>query len=200
MRRKLSIILAVLFVFSLAACQSGKAPAEQAIKAAEEAYNAAKGEAVKYVPDQAKAVEDALMAAKDSFEKKDYAAATSAATSVTAKAKDLVAAVAAKKAELMKGWEDLSGGMPQMLDAIKSRVDMLSKSKKLPKDLDKEKFEGAKSGLAEATMMWDEAKKASEEGNLADALAKGTAVKEKAAGIMETLGMQLPQAAQAAPK
>jgi hypothetical protein len=200
MRRKLSIILAVLFAFSLAACQGGKAPAEQAIKAAEEAYNAVKGEAVKYVPDQAKAVEDALMAAKDSFEKKDYKAATSAATDVAAKAKELGAAAAAKKAELTKGWEDLSSGMPQMLDAIKSRVDILSKSKKLPANLDKEKFEGAKSGLAEVTAMWDEAKKASEEGNLADALAKGTAVKEKAAGIMETLGMQLPQAAQAAPK
>jgi hypothetical protein len=131
------------------------------------------------------------MAAKDSFAKKDYAAATSAATSAAAKAKDLVAAVAAKKAELMKGWEDLSGGMPPMLDAIKSRVDMLSKSKKLPANVDKTTFEGAKSGLAEVTTMWDEAKKASEEGNLADALAKGTTVKEKAVGIMETLGMQL---------
>ena len=44
--------------------------------------------------------------------------------------------------------------------------------------------------------MWDEATKASAEGNFADALAKGNAVKEKASGIMEMLGMQLPQAAQ----
>ena len=196
MRRKLAIIIAALFVFSLAACSSGKAPAEQAIKAAEEALNAAKGEAVKYVPDQVKAVEDALNAAKDSFAKKDYAAATSAATSVTAKAKDLVAAAAAKKAELTKGWEDLSAGMPQMLDSIKSRVDTLARSKKLPANLDKAKFEGAKSGLAEATTMWDEANSAFKEGNLADALAKGTTVKEKAAEIMATLGMQPPQAAQ----
>ena len=196
MRKKLSIILAVLLAFSLAACQSGKAPAEQAIKAAEEAYNAAKGEAVKYVPEQAKAVEDALMAAKDSFEKKDYKAATSAATDVAAKAKELGAAAAAKKAELTKGWEDLSSGMPQMLDSIKSRVDMLSKSKKLPKDLDKEKFEGAKSGLVEVTAMWDAANSAFKEGNLADALAKGTTVKDKAAEIMSTLGIQPQQAAQ----
>ena len=196
MKKKLSIILAVLFAFSLAACSSGKAPAEQAIKAAEEAFNAAKGEAVKYVPDQAKAVEDALNAAKDSFAKKDYAAATSAATSVAAKAKDLVAAAAAKKDELTKGWEDLGGGLPKMLDAIKSRVDTLAKSRKLPANLDKAKFEGAQSGLAEVIKVWDEANNAYREGNLADAFAKATRVKEKAAEIMSTLGMQLPQAAQ----
>ena len=196
MRRKLSIIIAVLFVFSLAACSSGKAPAEQAIKAAEEALNAAKGEASKYVPDQVKAVEDALNAAKDSFAKKDYAAATTAATSVAAKAKDLVAAAAAKKDELTKGWEDLGGGLPKMLDAIKSRVDTLAKSRKLPANLDKAKFEGAQSGLAEVIKVWDEANNAYREGNLADAFAKATRVKEKAAEIMSTLGMEFPQAAQ----
>jgi len=196
MRRKLSIIIAVLFAVSLAACSGGKAPAEQAIKAAEEALNAVKAEAVKYVPDQEKAVEDALNAAKDSFAKKDYAAATSAATSVAAKAKDLGAAVAAKKAELTKGWEDLSGGLPKMLDAIKSRVDILSKSKKLPANLDKAKLEAAQSGLDEANKIWDEANNAYKEGNLADAVAKATTVKAKTAEIMDTLGMQLPQAAQ----
>ena len=196
MRKKLSIILAVLFALSLAACESGKAPAEQAIKAAEEAFNAVKAEAVKYVPDQAKAVEDALNAAKDSFAKKDYTAALSAATGVAAKAKDLVAAVAAKKADLTKGWEDLSSGLPKMLDAVKSRVDDLSRSRKLPANLDKAKLEEAKSVLAEANKLWDEANNAYKEGNLADALAKGTAVKEKAAQIMSALGIQLPQAAQ----
>lgn len=196
MKKKLSIILAVLFAFSLAACERGKAPAEQAIKAAEGAYDTVKAEAMKYVPDQAKAVEDALNAAKDSFAKKDYAAATSAATAAAGKAKDLVAAVAEKKAELSKKWEDLSGGLPKMLDAIKGRVDTLSKSRKLPANLDKAKFEEAKNGLADANKVWDEANNAYKEGNLADALAKATTVKEKATEIMSTLGMQLPQAAQ----
>lgn len=196
MKKKISIILTVLFAFSLAACSSGKAPAEQAIKAAEEAFNAVKDEAIKYVPDQAMAVEDALNAAKESFSKKDYAAATSAATSASAKANDLVAVVAGKKAELTKEWEDLSGGLPKMLDAVKSRVDTLAASRQLPANLDKAKFEEAQNGLAEANTMWDEANKAYNEGNLVDAIAKATAVKEKAAGIMSTLGMQLPEAAQ----
>ncbi len=197
MRKTYSIIVAVLMVFSLAACSGGKAPAEQAIKAAEDALNAVKAEAVKYVPDQVKSVEDALNAAKESFAKKDYTAATTAATNVAAKAKELAAAAAAKKTELTKNWEDLSAGLPQMLDAIKSRVDILSKSKKLPANLDKEKFEGAQNGLAEISKVWDDANAAFKEGSLADALAKATSVKEKASEIMSTLGMQPPPAAQA---
>jgi len=58
------------------------------------------------------------------------------------------------------------------------------------------KFEEAQGGLAEITKVWDEASNAYKEGNIADALAKATTVKEKAAEIMATLGMQLPQAAQ----
>ncbi|HYQ48626.1 MAG TPA: hypothetical protein VEP69_06135 [Thermodesulfovibrionales bacterium] len=195
MRKYLWISVAVLFAFSLAACSSGKAPAEQAIKAAEEAFNAAKAEAVKYVPDQAMAVEDALNAAKDSFAKKDYAAAASAAAGVAAKAKELVAAAAAKKDELTKSWGELSGGLPQMLDSIKNRVDSLSKSKKLPANLDKTKLEEAQSGLADVNKVWEEANGAFKEGNLAGAVTKANAVKEKAAEIMSTLGMQ-EQAAQ----
>jgi len=32
---------------------------------------------------------------------------------------------------LTKAWQEMSGGLPKMVEAIKSRVDILSKSKKL---------------------------------------------------------------------
>jgi DNA repair exonuclease SbcCD ATPase subunit len=192
MKRILSVVAALLFAVSLAACSNSKAPAEQALKAAEEALNAAKTEAMKYFPDQVKGVEDALKAAKDTFAKGDYAGATSAANAVAAKAKGLVSASAAKKAELTKEWEELNAGMPITIAAIQSRVDDLSKSKKLPKNLDKAKLESAKSGLAEVSKSWDEASNAYKEGSLADALAKGKGAKEKAAQIMSSLGMSAP--------
>jgi DNA repair exonuclease SbcCD ATPase subunit len=195
MKRILSVVAALLFAVALAACSNSKAPAEQALKAAEEALNAAKAEAMKYVPDQVKSVEDALKAAKDTFAKGDYAGATSAATAVAAKAKDLVPASAARKAELTKGWEELNAGMPETIAAIQSRVDALSKSKKLPKNLDMAKLESVKSGLAEVSKSWDEASKAYKEGSLADALAKGKGAKEKAAQIMSSLGMSAPPTA-----
>ena len=194
MKRFLSVTAVVLVAVALGACSSAKAPAEQAIKAAEEALNASKAEAVKYIPDQVKSVEDALKAAKDSFAKGDYAAATTAATGVAAKAKDLVSAAAARKAELTKGWEELSAGLPKTIADIKSRIATLSKSRKLPKGLDKAQVESARSGLDEVGKSWDEANVAFKEGNLADAIAKAKGAKEKAAEIMSTLGMKVAEA------
>jgi len=194
MKRILSVTVAVLVAVALGACSSAKAPAEQAIKAAEEALNASKGEAMKYIPDQVKGVEDALKAAKDTFAKGDYAGATTAATGVAAKAKDLVSAAAAKKAELTKGWEEQSAALPMMIADIKNRIATLSKSRKLPKDVDKAAFESAKSGLDEVGKAWDDASKAFKEGSLADALAKAKGAKDKAAEIMSSLGMKVAQA------
>jgi hypothetical protein len=195
LKKILSFFVAALFALSLGACSSAKAPAEQALKSAEDALNAGKADAVKYIPEQVKAAEGALTAAKDAFAKKDYAAATTAATDVAAKVKGFSAAVAAKKAELTKAWEEQSQMLPNMIAAIKSRVDVLSKSKKLPANLDKEKLEGAKNGLAEIDKAWGEASTAFKEGGLADALAKAKSVKEKAVEVMTTLGMKVPEAA-----
>jgi uncharacterized phage infection (PIP) family protein YhgE len=177
------------------ACASNKEPAAAAIKTAEDALNAVKAEAMRYVPDKVKAVEDAITAAKGSFDKKDYDAALNAAKAIPDKVKELTTAAATKKAELTKNWEELSAGLPKMLDAIKSRLDILSKSKKLPANLDKVKLESAKTGYETAANMWDDAKANFTGGNLADAIAKATTVKEKAVEVMKTLSMQVPEAA-----
>ena len=193
------ILFVVIGLFLVACAASSKEPAAAAIKAAEESWNAVKGEVVKYIPDQAKGVEDAIKGAKENFDKGNFDAALAAAKAIPDKVKELTAVAAAKKAELAKSWEEMSGGLPKMLDAIKSRLDILSASKKLPANLDKAKLEDAKGGYEAATKMWDEAKAASSGGNLADALAKAKTVKEKAVEVMTTLGMQVPAAAAPAP-
>ena len=55
---------------------------------------------------------------------------------------------------------------------IHRRIDALSKSKKLPKNLDKAKLESAKNGLDEVSKAWDEANQAFTKGSLADAFEK----------------------------
>ena len=190
-----SLMLIVLVVFA-AACASDTKPAEEAIKAAESAIDAARGEAMKYIPDQVQALEDELKAAKDAFARKDYKTALNAAKDLPTKAKDLAAAAAAKKEELTKAWEEMSGGLPKMVEAIKSRVDVLSKSKKLPANLDKAALDGVKAGLSEVAGMWNEAQSAFSGGNLADAVSKAETVKEKAVEMMNTLGMQVPAGAE----
>jgi hypothetical protein len=195
MKKYLKPMVLIVLVLFAAACASDTKPAEEAIKAAEAAINAAKGEAIKYIPDKVKALEDGLKAAKDAFAKKDYKAALNAAKDLPGKAKDLAAAAATKKEELTKAWKEMSGGLPKMVEAIKSRVDVLSKSKKLPANLDKAKFDGVKAGLPEVTQMWDDAQKAFSGGNLADAVSKAKTIKDKAVEMMTTLGMQVPAGA-----
>ena len=151
-------------------------------------------EASKYVPDQAKSLQAALAAVKEKFAKGEYAAALNDAKSLTDKAKDVASAAGAKKAELAKAWDDLSAGMPKVLDAIKGRVDILSKSKKLPANLTAEKFASAKSGLDEMTQQWTAATASASSGNLMDATTKGMAVKTRAAEVLTTLGMPVPDA------
>jgi uncharacterized phage infection (PIP) family protein YhgE len=193
------ILFVVISLFLAACAASNKEPAAAAIKVAEESWNAVKGEVVKYIPDQAKGVEDAIKGAKENFDKGNFDAALAAAKAIPDKVKELTAAAAAKKAELAKNWEEMSDGLPKMLEAIKSRLDILSVSKKLPENLDKAKLEGAKGGYEAAAKMWDDAKTAFSGGDLTDAMAKAKAVKEKAVEVMTTLGMQVPAAAAPAP-
>ena len=151
LKRRLVAIMGLALCLTLLACSAAKAPAEAAIKAADETLTAVRPEAAKVVPDELKAVEDALAAAKDNFQKGEYQQALTGAQDLAAKAKDLAAAAAAKKDELTNSWQDLNGGIPNMVYVITKRVGILSKSRKLPAGLDKDKFETAKTTLATVT-------------------------------------------------
>ena len=196
MRRNIyNFVIMILTATLLAACgSSDKGPAETALKAAEEAINTAKGDVSKYMPDQASSLDSALAATREKLSKGDYKAVLSEAPALTSKAQELASAAAAKKAELTKSWEDMSAGLPRVVDAIKSRVDILSQSKKLPAGMTADKLAEAKSGLAEITQQWTAATEASKGGNLMDAIAKATAVKKKAAEVLTTLNMPVPEA------
>jgi hypothetical protein len=196
MRVVKTMLWAVMVSLALmAACASEKAPAEQAVKAAEAAISEIRGEAAKWVPDQARALEASLASVKDKFAKGEYKAVLAEAPAITTRAKEVAAAAAAKKAELTKTWEELSVGLPKMVEAVKSRVDILSKSKKLPANVSKESFEAAKAGLAEATKGWEDATAAFKGGNVADAVARADAVKRKTVEALEALKMPVPAAA-----
>jgi hypothetical protein len=194
-RHVYSFIIMILAAALLAACGSrDKEPAETALKAAEEAINNVKGEASKYMPDQVASLESALASVREKLSKGDYKAVLSEAPALTSKAQEIASAAAAKKAELTKSWEEVSVGMPKVVDAIKNRVDILSQSKKLPAGMSAETLAQAKAGLNEITEQWTAATEASKSGNLTDALAKASAVKKKAAEVLTTLNMPVPEA------
>ena len=188
--RIVKYICVILLAALLVACSRDKEPAEAAIKAGQQAVEQVRGEAAKYAPDQLKQLEDALKAAQDNFAKKEYKAALDAAGGLAAKAQDVAKAAAAKKAELTKSWEDMSAGIPQMMDAIKSRLDILAKAKKLPAGLDKDKLAALTSGYDELMKQFQTAKDAASAGDLNKAIEAGNAIKQKGMEIAETLGLK----------
>jgi predicted small lipoprotein YifL len=198
MKNALKITAAALCCMALVAC-SQKGPAEAALKAAETSMNEVKAEGAKYAPEQTKGLMVSYTAAQDAFNKGDYKAATEVAQGIPAKAQDVTAAVTAKKGELTKTWTALDASVPGMVEQIKSKVDALAAMKKLPKDMDAAKLDAAKASLADITKSWGEASEAFKSGNLIDAVAKGNAVKTKAADEMGALGLTAAPEAAAAP-
>jgi hypothetical protein len=185
----------ILAAALLASCGSAdKGPAEAALRGAEEAVNVAKADVAKYMPEQAKSLDVGLAAAREKFNKGDFKGALADAQAATAKAKEAASAAAKKKEELGKAWEELSTGMPKVVDAIKSRVDILSQSKKLPAGMSADTLAQAKAGLNEITQQWTAATEASKGGNLMDAVAKASSVKVKAAEVLTLLKMPVPEA------
>jgi hypothetical protein len=193
---KLATAAAVCALFI--ACNTDKVPAEAAITAAEKAIGSVSGEAQKFAPDQLKATNDALAAAKDQFAKGDYKGALASASALTTKAKELKAAAVAKKDELTKAWTDASADLPKALADLKSRVETLSAGKKLPKGIDAAKLTQAKDGLAASTKTFEEGAAAFAAGNIAEATQKVSGLKAKLSELGTLVGMQAPAAPAAA--
>ena len=195
MKRSMKLFAVLAPLALLVACS--KAPAEAALKAADQSVEAARPVAEKLVPDQMKSLNDALADAHARFDKGDYAAALTAAKDIPAKANEVVAAAKARKDELTKTWEGIVREVPPMAASITSKVGELSAMKKLPKGMDKAKVEAAKSALDGINQTWNAATDAAKAGNWADAIKKGGEAKAKAQEAMTSLGMTA--AAPAAP-
>ena len=183
-------------MLALAGCAGQKEPATQAVAGAESALAAIKEDAAKYLPGDLQGVETTLASLKDSLAKKDYKAVLAAAPGLMSQVTSLKDAAAAKKTEAEAAmaaatteWGSLSTDLPKMVSAIQSRVDVLSKSKRLPRGLDQASFDSAKAGLATMTSTWTEATSAFTGGNAVDAVAKAKAVKEKGEEVLKLLGM-----------
>jgi len=196
MKRSWSLMLVVMLASTLVSCGMDKTAATNAIQAAETSWAAAKDNVMKILPADGKSIEDAIAGAKASLEQGDAKAALAAAKDLPAKIQALTASLAAKETELRGVWDGLNAGLPGVVAAVQQRIDILSKSKKLPAGMEQAAFDGAKSSLAEATQMWTEAQSAQEGGNLAEAVAKASGVKDLLVKTLTALSMPVPPALQ----
>jgi hypothetical protein len=189
-----SLLFLAVVALAASACTNYKEPAQQAIAQAETALDAISVDAQKFLPDKYKEVQDAIDAAKATFAKNDYKNALAQAKDLPAKVAALATDVSAAKQAAIATWTDewnsLSADLPNMVNAIQSRVDTLSKSKKLPKNIDQATFEAAKTGLDDMKSTWNAASQSFNSGNVEDAVAKAKQVQEKGTEIMSQLGMK----------
>lgn len=169
-----------LMILALLAAGCSKAPAEAALKVADEAIANAKPEGEKYVPEQFNALAAAGADARAKFDAKDYKGALTAAQAIPAQADEVMKAAAAKKEELMTQWADLQGSLPAMVQALNEKIGGLAAMKRLPKGVDAAMVETAKTSLADVTAGWTAASDAFNAGDVTGAIAKAGDVKTKA--------------------
>jgi hypothetical protein len=196
MKKQVVWLLAAMMSMLIVGCANQKGPATQAIASAETALAAVRDTAQKYVPDQLQAVDAQIASAKDALAKGDYKGVLAAAPAIgtaiaglkdAAQAKEADAQAAMSKAK--DAWSAVSTDDPKMVAAIQSRVDILSKSHHLPKNVSKDALASAKSGLDSLKSMWSDAQSAAASGDYTTAMSKAQAVKDKATEIMQSLGM-----------
>jgi hypothetical protein len=196
MKKQFGWLLAAMMAVLLVGCANQKGPAQQAIASADAALASVRDMAQKYVPDQLQTAQEQLQSAKDAFAKGDYKTVIAAAPALAAAVSSLKDSAEAKAAEAQAAaakakdaWSSVSTDVPKMVDAIQSRVDILSKSHHLPKNVSQEALAGAKSGVDSLKSMWSDASNAASSGDYTTAMSKAQVVKDKGTEIMKSLGM-----------
>jgi hypothetical protein len=175
-----------------AACVNQMEPAKNALDNINTTLQAVSADAQKYIPDQFAQAQGKAAALTASYQKQDYAAVIAGAPAVLAEVRGLSGAVADKKDEMVKvmgsEWRSMAASIPQSLTAVQTRVDALSKTKRVPKDVD---LGAAKSGLADATSAWGKAQDAFKSGNLEDAVTAAKDAQTKLASAAAALKLNL---------
>ena len=192
----------LMALLSLAACSSGRAPAERLLGEIDAAVLAAGPDAVKYVPEQVQDVEAKLGTLELAFEHHDYRAVLEGAPAVLAQAQQLRSAAAARKSavseDLAGQWSTLSVAVTADLTAIEQRLDFLGqpRNRKLAAGFD---LDAARSDLATATRLWSKAQGAFGNNNLEEAVPAAREVRSRLERLAASLGLELPAPQPAAP-
>jgi hypothetical protein len=195
--RNLAQYLAVYFAAILiVACANQMEPAKNALDNINATLAAASADAQTYIPDQLAGAQSKVAALKTSYDNKDYAAVVAGAPAVLAEVSGLAGEAAAKKDESLKAlgnaWRSLAATIPPSVAAVQTRVDALSKTKHVPKDID---LTAAKSGLTDATAAWEQAQSEFKSGNVSDAVNVAKDAKSKLDSAASALKINLPQSA-----
>lgn len=194
MRKTIALAGIVVAMLALVACKDLKTPAEQAMTSIQQTLDAVAGQAGIYAEDGLAKVRSSVAALQDALAKKEYQKVIDGQAAVMREIDDLKATVETARAKYTADWEAMASGMPNVVETIAGRLDILSQSKKLPAGMTAEALSGAQQALAEIKSTWSAAADAAGAGNMVEAVTKGNQIKGMARDIMTTLGMDIPPA------
>jgi len=190
--RTLVIGLMASTLLAVGGCSRAKDDATRAVSAAEASLASVREDAAKYMAAELQSVDSSVTALKESMAKGDYKVVVANAPGVNSSIESLKAGVAAKMEENRAAgaeWSTYSTAVPQMVTALQSRVDTLSKSKRMPKNLDATAFGTVQTDLETMKVEWAAASAAHDSGNDIDAVAKAKSAKATGERLLTQLGM-----------
>jgi len=183
--RRFAVFTLCLLAGLAAAC--GKGPAEEALKAATAAIEAARPQLETYVPAEFKQLSDGAAAAKAQFDKGDYKAALQAAQDLLPKTKAALAAAEQKKQELVTAFDHIKGSLPAMVDALTARANALAAMRRLPNGVDKAALQNAQAALGTLANGWAEATASFDKGEVIQAVNKATQLQSQVLDLTQAL-------------
>jgi hypothetical protein len=184
---RVAVLLAA--AVALSACAATQQDADGALKAAEEAMTAQHAEALRFAPDAFAAVMEVYRAARDAYEKQDWAAAIQAADSAAARARQFPAAIAEGRARAQAQWPAARDSVATMLAALGGRLDEVLRTRKYPEGMSADEIRAMRvrvdslsAGLIRATVEFDK-------GDLRGAMHASDRIRTEAGRLMGELGL-----------
>lgn len=163
-----------------------KAPAKDALAAAEQAFAAAP-EIEAYLPEESRALKQVLRDARVRFDEGHYTEALRAVQPLPDRIAAAAKEAARRKQHAVTDWNDLATRVPALLSALAARLTTLAPTDGSPS----ERLLAAQAELAALTQAWTEANASLERGELAKAVAAGQDVKTRAQTLATRVGVRL---------
>ena len=173
----------------VSACNRTAKDAEIAIARADRMVTAVRDRSIKVMPDETKAMVDSLQAAKARDAAGDHRGALAAASEVASTAIRIANTIGAKSTELNSAFTEIGAEVSARVPRIKSRLDQLAGSGKLPPGLDRIRFDSLRTDFKTWMDSWNAAVDDFKQGNLAVAISKATAVKKRIDDAAALLGL-----------
>ncbi|MGE3512322.1 MAG: hypothetical protein AB7N65_25945, partial [Vicinamibacterales bacterium] len=174
----------------------GRATAEKAMAAVQSSYDTVKADAARYLPEQAARIEQAVEAARQTFDQGEYMKALSDVRQIGQMVTQLGAVIEAKREALIRNWHEMSGRIPQVLDKLQSDIGALTRSTSLPSGVTRDAVDAAQRAIPVLRAGWEQAVSAFRETDPQLALERAAAVQARGVELMRSLGIPVPDALQ----